>query len=610
MATFTSVKSGYWNDPTVWDLNAVPADGDSVTVASGHTVIFNVDQTSFTNGLAGLTINGTLKIPSQAEDSSMPNFVCLKVNANIAGSGSFLIGSSTYPIVYPQSVKVMVNGTISVATFNAYGEQRQLRTFVAQPASSGSSTIVLVDDLQLRVGDEIAVGIDTPGTGGDFFFTVTAYNASTKTVTISPSLSRARNTKALVLLMTRQIVVQKYGSNSGDLVTGSARTLVGVNFDNHNVNAWVLNISSSSITQCTFTRKTNQKTCIGGSNNTVTDCNACSIYMHGFVGAGSGTNITVTNTAVIGVSGGALGMHDFWDCSFINCFVQNASSAVDNGGQNIYLKNCWVANVGGFITTGGYAQSTYAEDCTFLGGGHVVPDSRVIVRNITLSSTAAGAPSQLGFGDNLYGATWSGFTVQLVSGLANRLTFRNLNGAFSAPSFHGGIRSSNPRKCYYYAQVIGINGEPKAYVRYFINGYVKNRYDASPPDFSTFQFYLTDTSSPITPIYFDVQCRASQITVQGTITQLGTNEQVKVQIFSPEKEPILGDTPNFEQTYTSTGDINISWTPPYAGTWIVRILAYLQQTTNPITIQNLQVSGGGGGGGTPTTVEVSHVFVG
>jgi hypothetical protein len=164
----------------------------------------------------------------------------------------------------------MVNGSITVATFNAYGEQRPLRTFVAAPASSGSNVITLVDDLQLRVGDELGIGVDTAnGSVGDYFFTVTAYDPSTKQVTISPALTRARNTKALVCLLTRQIVVEKYGSNDGDLVTGSSRTFVGVNFNNHNAYAWVLNISNSTITHITFTRKSNQRTCIGGRTNNV-----------------------------------------------------------------------------------------------------------------------------------------------------------------------------------------------------------------------------------------------------------------------------------------------------------------------------------------------------
>ena len=73
MATLTSVKSGYWSDPTVWDLGVVPADGDAVTVAAGHTVILDVDQSSLPNGLAGLTINGTLVIPSLNDPNYNPD---------------------------------------------------------------------------------------------------------------------------------------------------------------------------------------------------------------------------------------------------------------------------------------------------------------------------------------------------------------------------------------------------------------------------------------------------------------------------------------------------------------------------------------------------------
>jgi hypothetical protein len=124
MPSLTSIRSGYWNDPTVWDLGAVPADGDSVTIATEHTVIFNVDQSGFPNGLAGLTINGTLKIPSKAEDPSMPDVVTLKVNANIAGSGSLLIGLPTNPVADPQTVTVLVNGSIAVAVVRAYGMAR------------------------------------------------------------------------------------------------------------------------------------------------------------------------------------------------------------------------------------------------------------------------------------------------------------------------------------------------------------------------------------------------------------------------------------------------------------------------------------------------------
>jgi hypothetical protein len=97
----------------------------------------------------------------------------------------------------------------------------------------------------------------------------------------------------------------------------------------------------------------------------------------------------------------------------------------------------------------------------------------------------------------------------------------------------------------------------------------------------------------------------------GTITQIGTNEKVTVEIYRYPKEPLLYDTPEFRQEFTQVGSFEITWTPPDAGIWVARILARLWQTTNPITITGLQVmslggsGGGGGGGGDIVNIQVS-----
>jgi hypothetical protein len=46
-----------------------PKEGDSVTIQAGHTIVFDADMSGFPNGLAGLTINGTLLIPSLNDTS-------------------------------------------------------------------------------------------------------------------------------------------------------------------------------------------------------------------------------------------------------------------------------------------------------------------------------------------------------------------------------------------------------------------------------------------------------------------------------------------------------------------------------------------------------------
>lgn len=57
MATITSVGSGNWSAAGTWDAG-VPADNDTVVIAAGHAVTFDVDQSGFANGIAGLTITG------------------------------------------------------------------------------------------------------------------------------------------------------------------------------------------------------------------------------------------------------------------------------------------------------------------------------------------------------------------------------------------------------------------------------------------------------------------------------------------------------------------------------------------------------------------------
>jgi len=69
MPSYTSVQSGYWSDPNTWSPNGVPKEGDTVTIEAGHTVILDLDLSGFPNGLAGLTVNGTLLIPSLNDPS-------------------------------------------------------------------------------------------------------------------------------------------------------------------------------------------------------------------------------------------------------------------------------------------------------------------------------------------------------------------------------------------------------------------------------------------------------------------------------------------------------------------------------------------------------------
>jgi hypothetical protein len=195
----------------------------------------------------------------------------------------------------------------------------------------------------------------------------------------------------------------------------------------------------------------------------------------------------------------------------------------------------------------------------------------------------------------LQGATTS------IGGVAPRrsVIIRDLKGYLPSPP-HPSSRSSYvnqhgeglPVQALFYLEWQGYEGMPQARGRYFQHGFVVSNVLGHPPDPFTFDFRLTRMTA--LPIYLDWEINgAGTIRVTGTIVQLGINESVTVQIFRPDKEPLLGDPPDFEQTVTTVGPIELSWTPPNAGTWVVRILANLRQTTDPIRIANLHVAGGG-----------------
>jgi hypothetical protein len=671
MPAFTSVKSGYWNDPTVWDRNAVPANNDSVTIAAGHTVTFNVDQSSFANGLAGLTINGTLKIPSKAEDPSMPDTVVLKVNANIAGSGSFIIGSPTQPITHPQLVRILVNGTITVATFNAYGEQRSpLWDYLAQDAAAGATTIVLQSGLPLRAGDQIAIGrSDISGSWSESstargLHTVASYNAATKTVTLNEALTHARSgtgvRACLVILLSRQIVISKYGANNVAMLSGSGRTIQGVLFTREagaTVAGGAIQITSSTVTY---------SSCAIGNHSDFLSTN--NTQLNYFTSYRYGDNLVVYNTtnfqasniavinanyAISAVIGSASFSGDFTNVHAQNCpfAFTNSSGSISASGSQLTVKNAVLISLGGgagpcsftitnaivvdgnLITPSASATLTCLIDGIswygFLSNNYTAcgqTPGMIVIKNLTGSHSASGRLLTLGgtkadnvvfincsisslgsLGDN--GVADNKYINCSLSNAFNPIIQNHLSGvseiinlstnAYYRPTLRVPSIADQlwTNRILVKGLTVGATSHPKAFEHLFPHGYVKNKWDAATPDYTTFDFLLTQSSFAGQPIWLEYQVfTADPIRVTGTISQLGTDESVKVQIFSAGKEPLYGDTPDFEQTYTSTGDINVNWTPTDKRTWIVRVLAYPQQTTNPITIQNLQVAVGGAGG--------------
>lgn len=286
MAVRTSVGSGNWSAAGTWDTG-VPADGDSAVIAAGHTVVFDVDQSAWVAGLAGLTITGTLRFTTAAV------VTYLKTAANITGTGAFYVGNSELdPIPRPAvgsanraTVELLAATYINVTTTEMYGWTPAInRTTVAVNAAAGALQVVLTDDLGLQPGDVVVLG--TSGVVGAMSaavepsqgeFTVQAYNAGTKTVTLTAALGYARTAGDLVAWLSRPILLTRPAEAASAAVRYCASFLSGVRWERSNgVNP--TGVNTATMRFCSASKNNLGATCLGGFSYTGTvsaqDCTA------------------------------------------------------------------------------------------------------------------------------------------------------------------------------------------------------------------------------------------------------------------------------------------------------------------------------------------------
>jgi hypothetical protein len=244
MASVTSSGSGLWS--VVVNAN----DGDDVTITAGHDVVFDADHSGWSTGLNSLAINGTLKFKSDANTCMM-----MATNKNITGTGT--IGNpSADPIQRPAvgsayRCRIIMKGTGNIAVSNVvhYGWTPTLNhTTLSANADLAATTITLTSDLGLQQGDEIVIGCG--GVTGamaeatEGVYTVQAYNAGTKTVTLTTGLGTARLSGDYVAWLSRPTQIERVPAGTNHLFTPSNVILQGVKIKDtrgsSTVNAWTL----------------------------------------------------------------------------------------------------------------------------------------------------------------------------------------------------------------------------------------------------------------------------------------------------------------------------------------------------------------------------------
>jgi len=169
MATITSVGSGAWGTAGTWDAG-VPADGDTVIIASGHTVEFNVDQSAWTTGINGLTITGTLSLTR----TTGTYYMMVKAAATIAGAGTFDCGTLASPIPFAAKHTITGGGGATAEDVR-----------IEMDANSTKLAAILADTNELQAdwvnGGRLDLILDAAGSAGDPWTTALpgAYGAGT-----------------------------------------------------------------------------------------------------------------------------------------------------------------------------------------------------------------------------------------------------------------------------------------------------------------------------------------------------------------------------------------------------------------------------------------------
>jgi hypothetical protein len=172
VATLTSTKSGYWSDPTVWNLNRLPAAGDQVVISSGHTVTYDIVEGSSNDVELGTSatsldvdIYGTLQFNTNA---TQPLRLRFKGYIRIRGTGKLIVGTPSNPMpvrvtimkttagyhmfLHDNNAEVSLVGSPNVPYDSQAGYYRFITT-LASSAASGATQITVSENLNWQVGD-------------------------------------------------------------------------------------------------------------------------------------------------------------------------------------------------------------------------------------------------------------------------------------------------------------------------------------------------------------------------------------------------------------------------------------------------------------------------
>lgn len=212
----TTVKSGNWSDPTVWDKGRAPIPGEFTQIQYGHEIIFDVDQSEFENGIS-LSLNGILDF---APDIN----TYFKINS-ISGGGILRVGTVENPIQrqapedsyrtgleFGQYSYIQLDqepgSSPPLLEMHAWHHPLEY-TKLAANAAAGQNQIQLEQDLDLQTGDIIGIGRGEYGIieEMDKVYGVAGYDKENRIVTLDIPLISDRFSSDLVNVLSSPIYI-------------------------------------------------------------------------------------------------------------------------------------------------------------------------------------------------------------------------------------------------------------------------------------------------------------------------------------------------------------------------------------------------------------------
>jgi len=392
MASFTSVKSGDWNDPTVWgnlaggEYPSKTTDEDTVTISSGHTVTYNIDNSSAgTNHRLGtISIRGTFNVDTTQSTycwmrgrfyfiQYLAGFVCGSYASPLSSAYTFqveydLLNNNDYEwLDYNEnSCRVDLHG--------AYKTQKEYLSATASSAQADITFTTIPSDW--AVGDRLVI-LSSSETGTARYTEneeVEIQSISSNTATLTGNLTYSHSAGTMVMNMTRNI---RFFATDPTKQTGPLYHNVQMTSENIEL----LNIGSTYVFRSGASNNEPWKlegasisNAIGAitfldSNDGINfiDCN-----FYGFAGGGiKGNNrngiANFEGCLFAGITGSVIdnsgNRAPKW--TFTNCVLAcSSSNGVYSGLFDLYMNNCYFYGLNGYAMYKRY-NPVFLQNCFF-----------------------------------------------------------------------------------------------------------------------------------------------------------------------------------------------------------------------------------------------------